>query len=435
MCSCWTRQSYLGLAVSFFQGTRHERSRGNIAPVTDYPPLFEVTFCSACSPGPFWRQLEAPLSLKALQQADIQFLSCCGSLHLRFVRQFRQKQHGNTCTCDLVLSCRDLFEGSHIINLQLGEFLCPVCRRLANAQLPILPASPANALLTSSSSCPSASASEHASTPPEANRAAPGMPGGGSASESVNTPQEERETRTGLQAANRPSPNNDNAIKEDLRSAVMLILDAEARTIPQEPDAFGVTYRKPPEEGGHDTPKLRDALEGFARRMGMLINGDATQDLEAWEALGYTVQATEVAARSVKGAPEKWDEGSNDLGWIEGQASELEASSIEPTGVAQTSEAPTRGAGAKEESGPSTSGASQGPVYRFPAEFASRAVSAYVTERIKALAAAVSEESRSILVPLARVAQAVRSMSLQAELLRARGMQILAAALLRGVSR
>jgi hypothetical protein len=102
--------------------------------------------------------------------------------------------------------------------------------------------------------------------------------------------------------------------------------------------------------------------------------------------------------------------------------------------VAQTSEAPTRGAGAEEDSGPSTSAASQGPVYRFPAEFASPAVSAYVTERIKALAAAMSEESRSILVPLARVAQAVRSMSLQAELLRARGMQILAGALLRGVS-
>jgi hypothetical protein len=238
----------------------------------------------------------------------------------------------------------------------------------------------------------------------------------------VKTPQEERETRTGPQAENRPSPSNDDKIEEDVRSAVMLILDAEARTIPQEPDAFGVTYWKPPGEGGHDTPKLRDALTGFALRMGMLMSRDATQDLEAWETLGYTVQATEVAARSVKG---------DDLGWTKGQASEREASSIE-RGAEYEAAGPEV---AEEESGPSASAASQGPAYQFQAELASPAVSAYVTERIRALAAAVSEECRSILVPLARVARAVRSMSLQAELLRARGMQILAAALLRGVSR
>jgi hypothetical protein len=120
--------------------------------------------------------------------------------------------------------------------------------------------------------------------------------------------------RTGPQATNRPSPNNDDAIEEDLRSAVMLILDAEARTIPQEPDAFGVTYWKPPGEGGLNTPKLRDALEGFARRMGMLINGVATQDLEAWEALGYTVQGHRGGSEECEGVARDMDRGERRLG-------------------------------------------------------------------------------------------------------------------------
>ncbi|KAG0593011.1 hypothetical protein KC19_1G298000 [Ceratodon purpureus] len=34
---------------------------------------------------------------------------------------------------------RALFEGVQIVDLEMGEFLCPVCRRLANAILPVLP--------------------------------------------------------------------------------------------------------------------------------------------------------------------------------------------------------------------------------------------------------------------------------------------------------
>lgn len=202
-------------------------------------------------------------------------------------------------------------------------------------------------------------------------------------------------------------------VSDYVRPAVKLILDAEIRTDPQGPYGVDASYWEAGRHSAHIAMEVKGALESFTTRAARLSGRTRpTHSLELWEALGFTVQATELAARRVGGSPEKAAEISDNLG-----------RSVSDAGVSDK--------GKRAETGAGASGPEESP----QVELAPSDVTDYVSKRLQVLGAAAGDEGRSVLRPLAGAAKALRGASIPEQLFRARGLQILAGALLRGKSR
>ncbi|GAQ87200.1 hypothetical protein KFL_003380050 [Klebsormidium nitens] len=372
----------------------------------------------------------------------LHFRACGHAIHAKCLEGYFQSLYQSSMQ-------RELFEGAHIVSLDAGEFLCPVCRRLANAALPMLPAAPSNALLTSAPSAVPASSPAGASAvgevPPGAENGAtsspvatPGpSPGGASAAGEVppraqngassstgppavsESPRDAPDTGPSSQAEARPGETGAGMpIAEYVRPAVKLILDAEVRTDPNGPYGIDESYWASGRNQAPVAPEVTGALENLATR-GARLSGRTrpTHGLELWEALGFTVQATELAARRVSGSPER---GAGILDKLGRSTSDVGAEGA----------VPDKGKRAVTDTGASVPKEESSQVERAQSD-----VTDHVSKRLEALAAAAGDEGRSVLRPLAQATIALRGASIPEQLFRARGLQILAGALLRGKSR